>query len=902
MLKLLFSACKGALFLIFFPLLVFSVDSFDAIHTGKLENGLTYYVVENPESGKRISLRLLIKAGSVLEEERERGIAHFVEHMAFKGSKNFPSGTVVKTLESFGAAFGSEANAFTSFDYTEYKIDLPLGKRGALHTAFLALSDWAFRSAIDTVEVERERGVILDEYRRKQSETQDIKEYRWKLLTEGSPYENRKPIGVPSVIREVSSESIKNFYKKWYRPERMAVIVEGDIRYAQAEDLIRRHFNESMGDGKQAVSFPSIPINREVKFALGVDERARESSIALVIRGNSNAQDKNGVLFDDLLSFMMNERMEEISLDSSSPFVFAKNFISQPLPFLHVNKFHVKSLREDTGRAIQFLLEEIRNIREKGFFESELNRAKSNMELKRDLILNDGFLLVKRIEEFFLKGPSHMDFSRWMKDSYKKMSEATIEEANFYLRDILDLSSFVMSVSTSNKNISVEDLKGFYRSVGNSSQPLYRERGEKDFSFGRYAPGKIIEKKRRSKANIVEYTLQNGMRVFIKPTKLKRGEILVKGYAKGGIASLGRNFFPSKIVENSLEKSFKVAGLDFMEWKRLLSGKLAGMELSLGTYSRQIQGVTRKQDVQKALQLVHLFFTDSYNEKEIFRALLKKDSQGKDFYKALEKEGAFDDYFQALSHFYRGCFKNPADFTFFIVGDFDEREMEKNVEVYFASIPQKKKKTAPFKGIKIPFFKKAKHASARGASFGMTRIDVPFCLENVKYAKHRLSSVAQIIASRLTETLRREMGATYHVGVGCGDSSFENQSTLSVSFSCDKKDEKKLIRAVFEELYSLKAKGARKEELDAVKAIQWSRNENNLCRNEYWARSLLRRHRLGFAPEGILAASEVIRSLSLYDIQAVIKRMTLAQSATVFSLPSKERGGVSFYSGSVAAQ
>jgi zinc protease len=912
------------------PFALFATEG-SSISKGTFDNGLTYFIHDNPEEKKHISLRLLIKAGSALERESERGLAHFVEHMVFKGSDNFAPGEVISELESLGAAFGREVNAYTSFEHTEYRIDLPLKKSKFIKKALLILSDWAFRTHISDIEVEKERDVILDEKRRRNSPAHRAAAFNWSQLTVGSQYEERHPIGTESVIKFASPEKIRSFYKRWYTPQNMAVLISGDVQGKLSKNTLREYFGKTPSSGSERLPHYEISKSSQTRFAVNIDQESVGSLVSVTYKRilsekTEKRESARKLILDELLQTMMSERFFSLSQKIDTPFLSVRSNLRQPLSLLSNNKYSVKSSEEDTFSAIDSLLTELKRAESHGFSIKELSRAKAHIQLQGELALNEpGKFELRLMKEHFLRENTYVQVENFIQARSNILSTIDLSEINLWAISALSNQNRLIHVSTSMEDFTTDFLKGLLLRVEETPLGEYvDEESEGELSPSAAKAGKILGTREYLAVNMTELTLENGMKVLIKPSQLEKGEILITAHARGGLSQLGQSDLASGKLANSLSTLAGIGKLSPVQVKKLLSGKHVDIKTSISAYSRSIKGVTRKEDFATSLQLLHTLFTSSRDNRDAYELTIKRNrhhtkrkaldpiasfygraksfnSQNHFYYEDLSEKSLRESRFEKTDNFLRNSFTNPADFTIFIVGDFESEKAVSLIETYLASIPTKENSKSRLKGLRMAFPEGVvqKTVSSSISNTGLTQINIPVSITKGRFKGHRLQSVVQVLKTRLMQKLRREMGATYHVKVKCHNPLFSRtQNIITITFSSDPADRQSLIYATFLELYRLKTEGITQEEVKTVRTLQELRFNNRLSTNEFWMSSLFKRYRLGLSPEGIFGADVVIKSLSVEDMEVIIDQIfPLKNYNVLFSKPLKQSSSQKVFTG-----
>ncbi|MGK0183052.1 MAG: zinc protease [Halioglobus sp.] len=931
----LINIIRLSIFIIVLPYTVMAFEASNDLVSGHLDNGLTYFIHEDKTQKNNVSLRLIVKAGSVLEKENERGIAHFVEHMVFKGSENFAPGEVITTLESLGAAFGVEVNAYTSFEHTEYRIDLPLDKKNALDKALLIMSDWAFRTTISNIEVEKERDVILDEKRRRNSAAQRAHAFAWSQLSVESQFEQRHPIGLPEVIANVSPQVIRDFYKRWYTPQNMAIIISGDIKPNITKRILGKYFAKTEASNPEALPNYKIPAQDKTRFAVNVDRETIGSSINLSFKRNlSKSFDKiervRKTLKDELLQNLMSERLFALSQQIDTPFLSAKNYTDRPVSVLHIHKFKAKSSEDDTFLALQTLITELKRAEVHGFHPSEFARAKARVTLEMELSLsNSSQQELQIMKDHFLGIIGFARVENYIQAKHDTLEIISLEELNLWATSILSSHNRLIHVSTSIDGLTTEPLKDILtKTEALAISPYIDEAVQGTIYSPTVKAGKIIGTREYFSVNMTELTLENGMRILLKPSKLKKGEILISAHARGGLSQLGKSDFVSGKIANSLSKMSGIGKFTPVELNKLLAGKQVDINTSILAYSRSIQGKSRKEDFASSLQVLHMLFTSSRSNKDAFDLVIRRNrqealknslsptanfygqakmlsSKNHYYYQDLSEKSYDKASFEKADDFFRNSFKNTADLTFFIVGDFEKDDAIEKIKTTLASIPKMESSKTRLKGLRMSFPEGVtrKTVSSGSSTTGLTQINIPVNITEGRYKSHRLQSVVQVLKSRLMKTLRRDMGGTYHVKVKCHNPLFSStQNLITITFSCDPADTKELVYAAFKEIYYLKTKGITQSEVNNLKTLQELRFQKRLSSNSFWMASLFKRYRLGISPEGIYGTSQVISSMSVDDMQVVIDQIFPLKDYSILTSkqdknikPSQVFTGVSSY-------
>lgn len=668
----------------------------------KLENGFTYYIHEGQKDHHRVSLQLIVKIGSVLEEEEERGLAHFVEHMAFKGTQHFPKDQAPNLLASFGADFGNEVNAFTSFDNTRYVINLPLLKEGALDNAFYILSEWAFHMVMSDEEIEKEREVIIDEDRLRKSEIKKAKFARWQLLTKDTPYAQRHPIGLLSIIKSAPAQRIRNFYKKWYHPEHMALVVSGDVDPILAKILVKKYFS-SFKSKQKSTPLPSLVTNRSAKtfFSLNTIPKLKSSIIHILFSHPFHKLSPKEEVRENLRRQFFHEIMQErlLKLQKTSPSLRFRSSSSHEILPLFFTKFYIRLPIKKTQEILKSLLLEIKRAKNQGFFKQEFDRAKDNIELKINLLENssDPEQLQLCIDHFLGK-TSLYDMEELLPLMETLSKEITPEEIKNWFKHIYEESYRIISLwSKPQGMLSEEEINELIEEVKREAlQPYSDLSSPQTLMEIKPKMGKISKEEFLPKIQTVHLLLKNGMKLFFKKTQFKKGEILIQGEGKGGY-KIFKGAYPKALIP-IICKTMPIGKHSPLEITKILAGKHVQLKTFIRLKEKGFTLETRPEDLETAFQLLHLLFSKNEKKKEVLPPdFLQKEQETptkhrKHLLPLLDEDmekvsNAEEKHLLEAYTFCQKAFNTPSDFSVFIVGDFEERQVKEFIKIYLASIP-----------------------------------------------------------------------------------------------------------------------------------------------------------------------------------------------------------------------
>jgi zinc protease len=848
------------------------------ILTGKLDNGLKYYIRENKKPEDRAFLRLAVNAGSTLENDDQQGLAHLVEHMAFNGSTHFKKNELINYLESIGMRFGADLNAYTSFDETVYMLEVPTDSSEMLEKGFQIMEDWAHNLLFEPAEIDKERGVVIEEWRLGRGADSRMFDKQAPVLLKDSKYAERLPIGKKEIIEKCSYETLKSFYKTWYRPDLMAVIVVGDFDKNKIEKLIKKHFSgiPNPENEKERKLFP-VPDQDKLLFSIATDREATNSSISFYHKMNIEPQDKvkdyRRQLVENLFNQMFNSRLSELSRKANPPFLSAR---SSEGSFIRSKDFYTLSASvKDSGIALGFetILTEAQRIKKYGFTETELNREKqsmlSGMEQafhEKDKTESNDF-----VEEYirnFLTGEPSPGIS-YEYDLFKQFVPGiTLDEIN-KLADkwIQEKNSVVLVNAPEKKDVkipSVDELKNIFEKISNSDLKAYEDKFlNSPLIDTPPAPSKIVSEIRNNELNITELKLANGVKVILKHTDFKNDEINFNSFGPGGSSLADSSHFVSASMASSLVQNSGIGKFDLIQLHKLLAGKLVNVSPFIGDINEGLIGSSSVKDMETMFQLIYLCFTAPHIDSTSFTSFKTK-IQNYLVNRGASPEAAFQDTIQVTLgnynyrrlpwtiktlddmdinkslNFYKDRFADASGFTFVFVGNFDTVKIRPLIETYLGGLPSlnrgetwKDLKILPPKGIvEKKVIKGVEPKSLVNITFSG---DYDWNIQN----NYNFHSMIEVLKIKLREILREDKSGTYGVSVkGAAIKCPEQIYNITISFGCAPENVDDLVKTTFLELDSLKNYKVTDNYLTKVKETQIREFEVNTKENNFWLSNL----------------------------------------------------------------
>lgn len=891
---------------------------FDAqVKTGTLPNGIKYYIRKNAKPEKRVELRLAIQAGSINEDPDQLGLAHFVEHMCFNGTKNFKKNELVKYLQSLGVKFGADLNAYTSFDETVYILPIPSDKKEIVDGGFQILEDWAHNVTFDGKEIDAERGIIMEEWRSRGGLSERIQKATLPKIFKGSRYIDRLPIGDTGIIKNFKHDAIKRFYKDWYRPDLMGVMVVGDIDVNEMEAKIKFHFGRiAPSKNPRKRENYDIPDHKTTEIAIFADKEQAFGQVQLLYKKDGKkmktlADYRQNIVYE-LYNTMLNDRLEELTKLENAPFMSGFAFYGQVgLGFKNAYQAFAQVSESGALTGLKTLLLENKRALQFGFTEGEFERAKKNVLSRYENQYNErnktasGRYVSEYVQHFLEEEPApgiefEYDFVKSMLPSVQLNEVNPL--AKQWIVDENRVISIVMPEKTGVKIPTEKEVLDLLAEVEKIKVNAYEDKSIKEpLMVQMPTKGSITGEKKITEIDATELTLSNGAKVIYKKTNFKDDQIIMGAFAKGGHSlAADADFFSASAADQVVvEAGLRV--FSSTDLKKVLTGKNVEVSPFIEEMNHGMSGESSPKDLETMFQLANLYFTAPRKDVASFKSftgkykgMFKNLSSNPNFYYAeklgqimsqnhprsrtIPKSEDFDkiDLDKALE-FYKARFANAANFTFTFVGAFEEAQLKQFVELYIASLPSDKSKPAEQGkdlGIRAPKGKVTESFNKGKDPKSQVMIAITDELKNDEDT-YLIRSATELLGIKITENLREDKAGVYSPRVSPSFKKEPNKTySMTVSFTCAPENVKKLVDAVYEEIDKLAKKGPSKEDLDKVKEAQRRDVEKNSKENFYWSNGLRRIYYDGSKPEGLLEAKvrERIEKLSAKDIQKTSKK------------------------------
>ena len=853
------------------------------VRIGKLDNGLTYYIRHNNWPEQRAEFYIAQRVGSIQENDDQRGLAHFLEHMAFNGSKHFKGNELLRWCESVGIQFGGDLNAYTSIEETVYNIsNVPTTRESIVDSCLLILYDWADGLLLEQEEIEKERGVIHEEWRLRTSAIMRMLERDLPKLYPGSKFGYRMPIGLMEIIDNFERPFLQSYYEKWYRPDNQGIIVVGDIDVDKIEQKIKDLFSPIvLPENRALVTKEPVPDNAEAIYVIDKDKEQRTNQVWVMMKHEAIPDSLKGTMayviadyLKDASVTMLNDRLKEYAEKPESPFLSSSANDGRYLFSNTVDAFELDISPKDgqIEAAVTAALTEARRAAEFGFTQTEFNRFKQNylsqlekQYSNKDKRYNSQFVN-QYVQHFLNKRPiPSIDYT------YSTMKQIVpmlpIDLVNTIMKEYIlpnDTNLVVFSVNTEKEGATYPTEEGLKAAVAaaRAAQIEAYVDNVKDEPLMTTLPkaGKIVKEEKNDLFGYTELTLSNGAKVVLKQTDLKKDQVLLRSEGFGGSALYGEKDYANiKMFDDVIEAS-GLGNFSHTELEKALAGKIASVSLSLGANRVNINGSSTPKDVETMLQLTYLYFTNiakdqkSYDntmqtaEVNLKNRLLQPEAVLQDSLtatmtnhnprnKALTVEDLKQVGYDRILQMAKEQTANAAAFTFTIIGNYDEQAIRPLIETYLASLPAQKEVvkspnvSTDFKGVVINNFKQKGETPKAYAVMDWYTKAMPLTAEN----DVKMDMIGQILDMEYLKKIREDASAAYTVQSLSNIDRDDFETTAQILAICPMKPEKAdiAIQILRDEVTAL-SKTCDPDKLTKVKEYMLKSHADQLKQNGYW--------------------------------------------------------------------
>ena len=852
------------------------------VRHGVLPNGLSYYLMKNAEPEGRANFYIAQKVGSTLEEENQLGLAHFLEHMAFNGSKNFPGKNMLNYLQSKGIRFGADINAYTSFDETVYNINsIPTSDEALMDSVLLALHDWSCALSLEAEEIEAERGVIHEEWRSRNDANTRMYNAILPQLYDEYQY-TRMPIGTMEVVLNFPHEALRSYYEKWYRPDQQGIVIVGDFDVDVMEKKVIDLFSKiEMPENAAERTYPAVSDNVEPKFIAFEDPELQRTMVTFNIKSekipfeyrNTVEAYMQEYVIQSLFASMINNRLDEMSQKAECPFAGAAVYFDDYWVSKTKAAFNLNVLaKEDAKAAFEAALNEVVRACKTGFMDSELQRAKDNLLSRYEKSYNerektDSEIHAKELIDHFIDNVPAPGIETEYQMLQQVLPMIPVQAFNEFGAQILTPTNQVILVSqpqVEGKSLPQrEEMIAIVNNAMNAEYEAYVDEVITDPLIAKMPKKGKIKKEYTDKFGTTVMELSNGAKVIIKPTDYAADQIAFNAFSVGGqfgaLANKEANESELKLLSTAVESSM-FGTFNNIKLGKYLTGKNVGITFSMGKAIDNIYGQSSVKDLETLLQLNYLYFTDIRPDAETYNANIAKvrpslinaeKNPNKIFmdnvystwydnnpaYSQLKVADLDAANYENMLKVARKHLANAADFTFTFVGNVDIDALRPLVAQYIASLPANKKQKDQLiynggqaKGQVVNDFNQEMETPSTSVFNVYHDNNVEYSIENIV----KLNLLSEVLDIIFTNTLREEEGGTYSPATQAMINQFNNEWTVLYMFVTGEDSKEKLCKRAHEELLKLLANGANEGDFNKVKDAALNQYQINSKTNSYW--------------------------------------------------------------------
>ena len=907
-----------------------AIPSDPDIKIGKLDNGLTYYIKYNKKPEQRIELRLAVNAGSICETDGQQGLAHFVEHMCFNGTKNFPSNRIVDMLEEMGVKFGAEVNAYTSFDQTIYMLKVPTDKAEWINRGFQVLEDWAHQVTLDDGEIDKERGVIVEEWRLGLGANDRMMQKFLPVLLKGSRYAERLPIGKVEIIKSFPHDTLRNFYKSWYRPDLMAVVVVGDIDPKLAEEKVKEYFGRipKPESGNNRIEF-AVPDNSEPLISVVTDKEASGFDAQIMFKqpkANSiTYRDYRNSQMRTLYTSMLNTRLQEITQKPDAPFIYGGSgygsFIGRSVD---VYSLYVGAKENQIEKSIELILSENEKVRQYGFTESELEREKKNILSYYEQGAKEADKTVSSTyaDEFIRNYMTKECIPGYQKE-YELVKELLpgikLEEINRLGQSwATDKNMLTLITAQEKEGVKIpteEQVAEIIRSVRSKKVEAYVDKAlDAPLLAAEPSPSPVVKRSENTEFGFTELTFGNNVRMVLKPTDFKNDEILVSAFSPGGLSLYPDQDVLTATLAATIITQSGLGEYNMTDLQKKLSGNTAKLTPYIDELREGIRGSCSPKDLETMLQLNYLYFTKIRRDEDAYKSFISRirnqikpmravpmviftDTLSKIVSKnnprviAIPTDAQIDQInLDRMITIFKDRFADASDFTYLMVGNFKVDEVIPVLEKYIGGLPSIKRKES-WKDVSPDFPEGLVVVNVPKNSEPQSRVAMAW-EDNFRWKpkdRQGFAMLMNILSIKCRESMREDQGGVYGVSISGTSSKLpEPKFSITSTWGCDPEKIDTLSRTVLNEMKKIKKEGPTETDLNKVKETLIRERETQIKENNFWLSYLQNHYLYG---NNILSLEEyktLVNSFTVKKIQAIAKRYLDTENYVQVALTPKE--------------
>jgi zinc protease len=884
-----------------------------AVRTATLPNGMKVFIRHNEQPAKRVSLRLAVKAGSIDEADDQQGLAHLIEHMAFNGSAHFKPGELISTFESIGARLGPHVNAYTSFDETVYMLELPTDKPDIVTKGLTAMADFAGGLTLDPVEIDKERGVVIEEWRGGLGAGSRIRDKQFPVLFYRSRYAERLPIGKPEVIRNAPAARLRAFYDTWYRPDHISIIAVGDVDAQKIEQDIQTLFGP-LAARAPAAQEPdrTVPLHSQFLVNVATDPELTRSNVQLVRKRTretgQRVSDYRRGLVQRLIEYMIGQRFAELARKPDAKFLGAGaggDSLSRT-----VDAFSFSASVQD-GRiadGLSALAIEARRVNQFGFGDAELARARAWMAGFMERAYNErdkteSGSYAQEYLNFFLEEEPSPGIAYEYRLVQQLLPTVTTAEVSTFVKTLLgDDSRVLLATSPQKAGVSVPSESDLQATLLSADQvavtPWTETTVTRELVENKPAPAAITSRREVPAVGMTILRFANGVEAWLKPTDFKNDQILFDMEAPGGASLAPCSDLPEAQLSSSFVGLSGVGGLKALDLQRMLAGKLASASPYVALSDHGISGSAPPAQLETALQLLYLDFTRPNDDPEAFALLTRQlaaavanrgQSPQQIFGERLSQVNTSNHCTSAplttervaaldrakMTTFYRQRFANAADFTFFMVGAFKVDDVLPQLARYVGSLPSTGRRTSRVVDLGIHFPDKNQVVRVDKGREPRAQTVISFFADPppTPLEQEYVIAATTVLDIALRDALREELGQTYTVGVGLSQPLPQRGAgRIQVQFGAAPENVQSMTTRVIDEIKKLQKDGPSADLTNRAKESARRTYETSLRENGYWLRRMSTIHMLDGDLTDIITRNQRIDSITPRILQDVFKK------------------------------
>ena len=851
-----------------------SIPIDERVRMGELDNGMRYYIQHHEKPENRAEIRLAVKTGSVMEDDDQKGLAHFVEHMAFNGTKNFEKNELVDYLETTGARFGPDLNAYTTFDETVYMLQVRTDDEDILSKGLLIFEDWAGGLMFDGEEIDKERGVIKSEWRSSLSPDQRMQNKYFPVLYQGSQYADRLPIGDVDIIENAPYDVLRRFYTDWYRPDLMALVVVGDVDVDEMEMQIKERFNklESPATPRERTRF-KVPQHDETLVSILSDKEASFSSVRMLIKHpgmemNTTA-DMRQSLLHRLYNGMMNNRLGELTQLADPPYSFAFSGYGRDIGDIDRYSAFARTGEGKILQGFEAMMTEVERAKRHGFTASELERQKDEIltaaesAVKEQDKTQSRGLAMRYVYHFLEDNP--IPGPQQQLDMYTAfMPTISIDEIN-QLSDVwlTDANRVIVMTGPEKEEAPMPTEGEVYAALDRIAQmelePYEDEVIEGELFDKMLTPGTITERVNMESIGVEEWQLSNGVRVVVKHTDFKNDEVLMRATSEGGHSNYDDNMYPSARFASGVINEAGLGKFDNIQLEKKLTGKIVSVRPYIGESYEGFVGDASPKDLELLFQLTYMYFTEPREDADAYASFIKKqenlfqnlmsnpnyyfsdyvtklktDNHPRRGFPTVDELNRMD--YNEVMRIYKDRFADASDFTFFFVGNFDKGELEKYATTYLANLPSTNR-VEKWKDVGADYKSGVISNSIQKGKAPKTQVDMTFHgdFDYTSKNDYIFDSMLAALRIKLREAMREDKGGVYGVRVSGGAYNVPKERyNITVAFNADPDRADELVQTAKEVIKQYQGEPFEEADIKKVSETQLQQTIKNMQENRFW--------------------------------------------------------------------